>query len=112
MLIGGGVLALLLRVWRLPGASGLPALLGLSGIVLIGTVLGFTLYLQSTVLIGGLKAGLIAAVETVSAPLFSRLWLKTPFQGLDYVGFACILAMVFLISLPELRMKQAVSSQS
>lgn len=112
MLIGGGVLALLLRVWRLPGASGLPALLGLSGIVLIGTVLGFTLYLQSTVLIGGLKAGLIAAVETVSAPLFSRLWLKTPFQGLDYVGFACILAMVFLISLPELGVKQAVSSQS
>ena len=109
MLIGGGVLALLLRVWRLPGASGLPALLGLSGIVLIGTVLGFTLYLQSTVLIGGLKAGLIAAVETVSAPLFSRLWLKTPFQRLDYVGFACILAMVFLISLPELRKNQAQS---
>ena len=103
MLIGGGVLALVLRVWRLPGAYTPEALLGLAAIVLIGTVLGFTLYLKSTVLIGGLKAGLIAAVETVSAPLFSRIWLKTPFALLDYLGFACILAMVILISLPELR---------
>ena len=72
--------------------------------------------MQSTVLIGGLKAGLIAAVETVSAPLFSRIWLKTPFVMLDYLGFACILAMVFLISLPELlqqrreRVKSAAES--
>ena len=35
------------------------------------------------------------------------LWFSNepPFQGLDYVGFACILAMVFLISLPELGVK-------
>lgn len=102
MLIGGVCLALLLRVWKLQGAWDLNSLLALAAIVLIGTVLGFSLYLQSTVLIGGLKAGLIAAVETVSAPLFSRIWLKTPFIGLDYLGFACILAMVILISLPEL----------
>lgn len=102
MLIGGGTLALVLGLWRLPGVYTAQALLGLGAIVLVGTVLGFTLYLKSTVLIGGLKAGLIAAVETVSAPLFSRLWLKTPFQLLDYVGFACILLMVVLISLPEL----------
>ena len=106
MLIGGGVLAVLLRVWQLPGAYSMEALLGLGAIVLIGTVLGFTLYLKSTVLIGGLKAGLIAAVETVSAPLFSRIWLKTPFEMLDYLGFACILSMVVLISLPELRQQR------
>ena len=116
MLIGGACLALVLRVWRLPGAYSREALLGLGAIVLIGTVLGFTLYLQSTVLIGGLKAGLIAAVETVSAPLFSRIWLKTPFVMLDYLGFAWILAMVFLISLPVLlqqrkeRVKSAAES--
>ena len=109
MLIGGICLALVLRVWRLPGAWDHQSLLALTAIVLIGTVLGFTLYLQSTVLIGGLKAGLIAAVETVSAPLFSRIWLKTPFIGLDYLGFACILAMVILISLPELRQQQRKS---
>lgn len=106
MLIGGAVLAVLLRVWNLPGVYDRDALLGLAAIVLIGTVLGFSLYLQSTVLIGALKAGLIAAVETVAAPLFSRLWLKTPFQALDYAGFGCILAMVFLISLPELRQQR------
>lgn len=102
MLIGGVTLALLLRFWQLPGTYTLQALLGLAAIVLIGTVFGFSIYLQSTVLIGGLKAGLIAAVETVSAPLISRVWLKTPFEMMDYIGFACILLMVVLISLPEL----------
>lgn len=102
MLIGGATLALILRVWQLPGTYTPQALLGLAAIVLIGTVFGFSVYLQATVLIGGLKAGLIAAVETVSAPLISRVWLKTPFQAMDYLGFLCILVMVFLISLPEL----------
>lgn len=103
MLIGGSVLALILRFWQLPGTYTPEALLGIAAIVIIGTVLGFSIYLQSTVLIGGLKAGLIAAVETVAAPLFSRLWLKTPFVWMDYLGFACILLMVVMISLPELR---------
>lgn len=102
MLIGGTVLALLLRVWQLPGTYTVQGLMGLAAIVLIGTVFGFSIYLQSTVLIGGLKAGLIAAVETVAAPLFSRFWLKTPFVAMDYLGFASILVMVILISLPEL----------
>ena len=112
MLIGGLALGLLLRVWNIPGAYPSEALAGIAAIVLIGTVLGFTIYLKSTVLIGPLKAGLIAAVETVSAPFFSRVWLKTPFQSVDYLGFLCILSMVFLISLPELRKERAQAPQN
>ena len=112
MLIGGLALGLLLRVWNIPGAYTPEALAGIAAIVLIGTVLGFTIYLKSTVLIGPLKAGLIAAVETVSAPFFSRVWLKTPFQPVDYLGFLCILSMVFLISLPELRKERAQAPQN
>lgn len=112
MLIGGLALGLLLRIWQMPGTYTPQALLGTAAITLIGTVLGFTIYLKSTVLIGPLKAGLIAAVETVSAPFFSRVWLKTPFQPVDYLGFLCILSMVFLISLPELRKERAQAPQN
>ena len=112
MLIGGLALGLLLRIWQIPGTYTPQALLGTAAITLIGTVLGFTIYLKSTVLIGPLKAGLIAAVETVSAPFFSRVWLKTPFQPVDYWGFLCILSMVFLISLPELRKERAQAPQN
>ena len=112
MLIGGLALGLLLRIWQIPGTYTPQALLGTAAITLIGTVLGFTIYLKSTVLIGPLKAGLIAAVETVSAPFFSRVWLKTPFQPVDYLGFLCILSMVFLISLPELRKERAQAPQN
>ena len=112
VMCAGTALALLLRVWNIPGTYTPEALAGIAAIVLIGTVLGFTIYLQATVLIGPLKAGLIAAVETVSAPFFSRVWLKTPFQAVDYLGFLCILSMVFLISLPELRKERAQTMQN
>jgi drug/metabolite transporter (DMT)-like permease len=102
MLIGGTVLAILVRVWQLPGVDSMGSILALATIVLVGTVLGFSLYLESTVLIGPLKAGLIASVETLSAPFFSRIWLKTQFELPDYIGFVCIMAMVAFISLPEL----------
>lgn len=105
MLIGGVVLAFLLRIWERSGAYDAGSMIGLAVIILIGTVAGFSIYLKSTVLIGPLKAGLMAAIETVAAPFFSRIWLKTPFQGMDYLGFFCILAMVILLALPELLSK-------
>lgn len=102
MLIGGIVLAILLRFWNLHGIYDIGAMLGLAAIILVGTVAGFSIYLKSTVMIGPLKAGLMAAIETVAAPFFSRIWLKTQFEMIDYVGFLCILAMVVLLALPEL----------
>lgn len=112
MLIGGVVLAFLLRFWNLPGVSEPGALIGLGAVILIGTVVGFSLYLTSIAWIGPLKAGLIASIETVAAPMFSRLWLKTQFAAMDYVGFALILIMVVLLAVPELRASRISKSNN
>lgn len=68
---------------------------GLTG---IGTLLGFTAYLTAINDIGAAKASLIASVETVSATAFAALWLHTPFAFVDFVGFALIMATVFLLA--------------
>ena len=68
---------------------------GLTG---IGTLLGFAAYLTAINDLGAAKASLLASVETVSATAFAALWLRTPFAPMDFVGFALIMATVFLLA--------------
>ena len=83
----------------------------MAAIILIGTVLAFTAYLKSVADLGGVKAGLLASVETLAAPLFAALWLDTRFVAADFVGFFCILAMVVLFSLPGLQAEKKAGSK-
>lgn len=98
-LIGGVALCAATQAWSVPVAldgAGLLAMFG--GVTLIGAVLGFTAYLHGVSLIGAAKASLLGSVETVSATLFAVLWLGTAFSGMDAVGFAFIVATVFLLT--------------
>ncbi|MBQ5755045.1 MAG: EamA family transporter [Oscillospiraceae bacterium] len=111
MLIGGVVLGLVLRPWGSAPALVLPVVLGMAAIILIGTVFAFTAYLKSIADLGSVKAGLLASVETVSAPVISFLWLGTRFTPADCLGFACVLAMVVLLALPELRAQRMAAKK-
>ena len=75
----------------------------MAAVILVGTVLSYTIYLQSAADIGGVKAGLLAAVETISAPTMSAIWLDTKFTLPDILGFAFIIAMVILMAVPGLK---------
>lgn len=99
MLVGGVVMCVGTQAWAVPvslDATGWLALLG--GLVLIGTVVGYTFYLQGVNMIGASKASLIASIETVSATLFAVVWLGTAFSWIDIVGFVFIMATVFLLA--------------
>lgn len=99
MLVGGVVMCVGTQAWTVPvslDATGWLALVG--GLVLVGTAVGYTFYLQGVNMIGASKASLIASVETVSATLFAVVWLGTAFSWIDIVGFAFIMATVFLLA--------------
>ncbi len=99
MLIGGTVLCLLRRPWQYHPVMDRETLLFLAIIILFGTVLSFSLYMQGVKLIGPEKASLYACVEPVSATLFSAFWLHASFLWIDLAGFACIISTLFLITL-------------
>ena len=99
MLIGGIALAFLRRPWQYHPVIDTASLLCLAAIILLGTVVSFSLYMQGVKLIGPEKASLYACIEPVSAALFSFFWLHVPFTPLDIVGFLCILSTLFLITL-------------
>lgn len=98
MLLGGAVLGCLTRVWTIPVALDVYGILAVGGVVLMGTILGYTLYLQGVADVGAVRASMLASVEPVAATLLSVVWLGVAFQWIDFVGFVCIMATVFLLA--------------
>ena len=98
MIIGGVVLGAIGRVWNISVSLDIFGYLGMIGIIVIGTVLAFSMYLIGVNLIGPMRASLIAAVEPLSATICMCLWLHSPFTLIDVLGFIMIMSTIFILS--------------
>lgn len=98
LIIGGAVLALLPETFSQPLVMGVDGYLALSGIILVGTIFAYVIYIYGVSVIGPVKGSLISSIEPVSATLFAVFWLGSDFAPLDLVGFICILSTVFLLA--------------
>ena len=103
MTIGGFVLTLVFRPWEYHYTLDLPFLLALAAIIFLGSMTAFTLYMQGVKLIGPARASLYACVEPIAATLLSALWLKVPFQPVDFLGFAMIIATILILGYGDLK---------
>lgn len=99
MVLGGLATSIPYRVWQPRGTFDGAAILALAGVIVVGTLLSYTGYMEGVRRIGPEKANLYACVEPLSATLFAVLWLKSDIQAVDLAGFACILLAVTLLSL-------------
>ena len=105
MLMGGLVLSPISGLFQMPWQFGLPVLLALLGIIGVGTIFSYTVFLKGTTLIGPVKSSLLASIEPVSAVFFAFWLMQEHFYALDLVGMIFILLAVFLISLKDLLKK-------
>lgn len=102
MLLSGGLLVPFSGVAQMD-VEWTPETLGaLAGIILIGTVISYTMFLKGTSIVGPVKSSLLAAIEPISAVFFAFLIMNEKFFAIDFVGMAMILAAVILISLKDL----------
>lgn len=99
MLAGGIVIMLIFRPWEIMPVISLPLIGAVSGIVILGTVLAYSFYLEGIRLIGAAKASIISSIEPVAATVISAVWLGTEFTFTDIIGFIMIISTVFIISL-------------
>lgn len=74
--------------------------LTIAGVVLIGTVGAYGLFLHGVSLVGGVVGSQLGTAEPVSATMLAALWLHTPFTGWDLAGLALMCATVVLVSRP------------
>ena len=70
-------------------------------IVIVGTAISFTAFVTGISEIGPMKATLIGTLEPVIASVTSAIVLGTTFHPVELVGYACIIATVFIIILQK-----------
>ena len=80
--------------------------MALFGLVVIGTIFAYTVFLKGTSLIGTVKGSLLAAMEPISAVFFSFIIMNEHFFAIDFIGMAMILLAVLLISLKDLMIQK------
>ena len=99
MFIGGMMLMALFCPWQIPVTVDAQVIAGMAAVILLGTIIAFSCYLEGIRLVGPKKGSLYASVEPVSATVFSVLWMHAAFGVWDLMGFACIFATILLLSL-------------
>ena len=98
MLTGGIAVNLAARSWTMEVRLPLQGWLAAACIVVLGTIVAFSLIMQGIQDVGPVKASMLAATEPLSATVFSALWLGTAFSWTDLIGFACIISTIFLLA--------------
>ena len=106
LMIGGLFLSVSCQVWTLWPVLDLTGWLAVAFIIIIGTALSFTAFVTGISEIGPMKATLLGTLEPVIASVVSAIALGTTFHTVELIGYACIIATVFIIILQK---KPAIS---
>ncbi len=101
MTMGGIVINLGARSWQFDVSLPAKGWLLVAFIVVFGTVVTFALFLQGIRDAGAVRASILSVTEPVSAAILAFFWLGTAFTAADLLGFAAILATVFLLAKNE-----------
>lgn len=101
MIFGGIVLNLYARSWTYEVSLPLSGWLAFAGVVICGTVIAFSLFMQGIRDAGPVRASMLGVTEPLSAAVFSAMWLGTSFSSAEIIGFAAILATIFLLAKSE-----------
>jgi drug/metabolite transporter (DMT)-like permease len=97
LFIGGVSFSIVRAPWNVEGDWDDYTYSYTSFIILFGTLAAFYFYLKAVQLIGGQKTSLLTSAEPLSATILAILWLKIPFETIDWIGGLCIISTVFLL---------------
>lgn len=106
MFFNGIGIAIYESTQNITGFIDIYAILAMVLIVLIGTVIGFDLYMQGLSLIGPSKASMLCSIEPVLAAILAAFWLDTVFTVTDIIGMTLILLAVMIISYNALKQER------
>ena len=103
MLMGGLVFGVTMAVWRFDPQFSRETVWPYLGLIVVGSILSYTIFLKGSVIVGAVKASLLASIEPIAAVVFSVLLVKEHFYLVDMIGMLLIFLAVLLISLKDLR---------
>lgn len=98
MLIGGIVLNFFHPFWQFSGILDFPAIISILFIIFATGMLAFLLYLIGVKIIGSSKGSILATIEPLAAAFSSVIFLQVKFTLVDWIGAACIIAMIVILA--------------
>lgn len=101
MLIGGILMCGIVRPWHVIGNWDIKAFGAMAMVIVVGTVLSFSFYMEGVRMIGASRASLFASVEPVTATAATVVMMHVPFTTADLLGILCIMAAVILLSVKK-----------
>lgn len=104
MTMGGAAMLLIFRPWQTEGVvfSGKLWLLMVC-VILLGTVLSFSLFQTGCNIVGSLVGSVLSSIEPVGSVVISILFLNTTFSWLDLLGFFLILVTIPIMAIGKAR---------
>lgn len=102
MIIGGVTLSFIHPPWEMDFSS-LPmeAYWYLIFVVIFGTMIAFWFFIESLHSLSPKETSLIGSLEPVAAVLTTVFWLREPFGSFQWIGTACIIAMILFMAVNE-----------
>ena len=101
MFLAGIVMLLVVRPWTYDVSFDRGTILALSGVIIIGTAVAFSLYLKGVSIVGPFMGSLLGMIEPIVAVIVSLAFLGAKFHIMDFIGFVLILGTVVALSLPK-----------
>lgn len=101
MLLGGILLQTIFKPWNIDVAVTNQVIVMVLLIIVVGTILPFTMYLKGVSLIGSNMSAMLSNFEPVVAALLSVTCLGVQFTFIDIIGAICILSTIFILAKPS-----------
>lgn len=104
MTMGGAAMLLVFRPWQMEGIEfGGKLWLLMICVILLGTVLSFSLFQTGCNIVGSLVGSVLSSIEPVGSVVISVLFLNTTFSWLDILGFFLILVTIPIMAIGKAR---------
>lgn len=106
MVIAGAIMVPVVQPWKEIYAIDAGLLIGLFGVVIVGTAVAFSLFLKGISIVGPFMGSLLGTSESVVAVGVSALFLGAAFSIVELIGFVFVLSMVYLLSINSAKQKR------
>ena len=107
MLIGGTALSFINSPFNCSGNWSFKSISAVVFVVIFGTLIAFSCYLESLKYIEPYEASILGCVEPLSAALLSIMFLNVKFSGIQWLGSLLIIATVSVLSVMKNDKEQA-----
>ncbi|MCI1580200.1 DMT family transporter [Clostridium beijerinckii] len=98
MLIGGIAFSFIEQPWNCTGIWSTNSILAIIFVVLFGTLIAFTCFLESLNYIKPTESSILSSAEPLSAAILSVLWLHEELGIAQWIGTACIITTIIILS--------------